>query len=163
MLRSITRFTVIGCTGTLVVITCILGRIMPSLPQPTPEPSSSDAQSAIPDREAFIRAVKQRFPGFYTFEDLSPKLKARAVRKNGIVEITIPKGEITTLPNGDRYEADGSLIKKNGVRFQPVMKDGKFQRNRIFKPDGTEMKPGEKYTAPDGMKIELSDEQEGRN
>ncbi len=136
---------------------------MPSSPQPMPEPSSRNAQSTNPEREAFIRAIKQRVPGFYTFEDLSPELKARAVRKNGMIEIIIPKGEITTLPNGDRYEADGSLVKKNGVRFQPVMKDGKFQRHRILKPDGIEMKPGEKYTAPDGMKIELSDEQESRN
>lgn len=178
MLRNISRFAAISCAAcTVVGVTYVVGGIMPSLSQSTPErnsgntqsetssPSPNSANSPIEggedNRKAFIQAIKQRVPGFYTFDELSPELKARAVRKNGMIEIKVPKGEAVTLPNGDRFEADGSMVKKNGVKFQPVMKDGKFlQRYRIFKPDGTELKPGEKYIAPDGMSVRMKDGQE---
>jgi hypothetical protein len=103
------------------------------------------------NRDEFIQALKEKFPGFYTFDDLSPGLKERAVRQNGVATIRFAPGETATLPNGDRVEADGSLVKQNGMRLQPVIQDGKFLRQRVFKPDGTELNPGEKYTAPDGM------------
>ena len=103
------------------------------------------------NRDEFIRALKEKFPGFYTVDDLPPDLKARAVRQNGWATIDLAPGETLTLPSGDRIEADGSLVKKNGMRFQSVRQDGKFLRQRVFKPDGTELNPGEKYTAPDGM------------
>lgn len=180
MARYIFRFAVVSCAAcTMIGVTYVVGGIMPSLSQSTPDPNSGSTQSenlgpssdssnnpskgGHMTREAFIQAIKQKVPGFYTFDDLSPELKARAVRKNGMIEIKVPKGEIVTLPNGDRFEADGTLVKKNGVRFQPVMKDGKFlQRHRIFKPDGTEMQPGEKYIAPDGMRVRMKDEHRGQ-
>ncbi len=107
------------------------------------------------NRDEFIQAIKKKFPGFYTFDDLPPDLKARAVRGNGMATIELAPGETLTLPSGDRIEADGSLVKKNGMRFQSVRQDGKFLRRRVFKPDGTELNPGEKYTAPDGVTIKM--------
>lgn len=158
MLQSIRRFTVIGCASVVIGIS-IVGEIMPSLSQPSPESNSgtpnSERKNKPLNRNEFIRVIKQKFPNFYTFDDLSPDLKARASRQNGVIRVVISRGETATLPNGDRVESDGSLIKRNGVKFQPVMQNGKLLRHRVFKPDGTELKPGENYTAPDGMSITM--------
>jgi hypothetical protein len=112
------------------------------------------------DRDEFIRTIKEKNPDFYTVDDLPPDLKARAVRQgNGLVNIELKPGEALTLPNGDRFEADGSFVTKNGMRIERVIKDGKIVGGRAFKPDGTEMKPGEKYTASDGTVFVMPMEQ----
>lgn len=153
---------IFSCIATIVGVTACVGVAIPTLSQTRLQANSTttklDPNRGKPaSRAELIQAIKQRVPGFFTYDDLSPELKARAVRKNGSVVIKFSKGETATLPNGDRLEADGSWVKKSGVKFQPVVKDGKFSgRYRIFKPDGTEVQPGEDYTAPDGMKIRVN-------
>lgn len=75
----------------------------------------------------FIRAIKRRVPSFFTFEDLPAALRAKAVRRNHVNIITIPRGQSATLPNGDRILPDGSwLIKRSGRKFQPILHNGRF-------------------------------------
>jgi hypothetical protein len=110
-----------------------------------------------PSPEEFIKGIKERFPDFYTYDDLPPDLKARAVRQNGRATIKLAPGETMTMPSGTRVEADGSTVRKSGVRVQIVrQQDGEAVGVRVFKPDGTELKPGEKYTEQDGTIIKVS-------
>jgi hypothetical protein len=126
-----------------------------TLPAKSSNPSPYNDNGKPITLEEFNKIVKQKVPGYYTIDDLSPRLKSLAVVKNGQTIISIPKGETTVLPNGDKYLPDGSLVKKNGVKFQPVVKNGKFQGNKVFKPNGVEMKPGETYKTTDGVIIRL--------
>jgi hypothetical protein len=106
--------------------------------------------------EDVIKDLKAKIPGFYTYDDLSPELKAMAERgNNGMANLrftpeNVTPGNPVILPNGDRVESDGStmtLVKKSGMIITTVKDDSepKGYRAKIVKPDGTEMKPGEVY------------------
>jgi hypothetical protein len=111
--------------------------------------------------EDVIKDLKAKFPGFYTYDDLSPELKAMADREGGMANLrftpeNVTPGKPIILPNGDRVESDGStitMVKKSGFRFSTVKDESNPDgfRFKMVKPDGTELKPGEVYNDPDGF------------
>jgi hypothetical protein len=52
------------------------------------------------------------------------------------------KGKRLVLPNGDVFEADGTITKKNGVRIKPVLKNGRVVGAKFYNADGTELHKG---------------------
>lgn len=171
MLRNIALIARLGLCASIIGFSSVVIGIMPSMSQPTPErqPDETPAQESLTNQsdisrpdgmkytpEEFLRIIKQKIPGFYTNEDLSPELQRHGTKKDGMVRIDIPMGETATFPDGTRVEADGTVVKPSGVKTQPVMKNNRFTgRERIFKPDGTEMKPGETYIDSDGSVIRM--------
>lgn len=78
-------------------------------------------------RSQLVQTLKRKNPSFFMFDALAPQLKAKAVRQNQVLIIKIPRGRTMTFPNGDRVLADGSwLIKRTGLKFQPILHNGKF-------------------------------------
>ncbi len=171
MSRSIAKITTLGLCVSIIGLSSVVIGIMPSMSQSTPKPNPDETptqgtltnQSKISPPigmkytpKEFLQIIKQKFPGFYTNGDLSPELQRHTTKKDGMLRIDIPIGETATFPDGTKVEADGSVIKPSGVKTQPVMENGIFTgRERIFKPDGTEMKPGETYIDSDGSVIKM--------
>lgn len=71
-------------------------------------------------------------------------LCGKSIKPNGNVFklIRYEKGKRTLLPNGDAFEADGSITKKSGIRIKPILKDGRFVGVKFYGPDGKELKKG---------------------
>lgn len=128
----------------------------PNLSESSSNPNSQLSRSrkfTEEEKKEIFENVKRRNPSFFTFDDLSPELKSKTVNDGAMAILTIPRGERAVLPNGDIIEEDGTYIHNNGVKKTLIMESGKVVGQRIFKPDGTEMKPGEVYTASDGMVV----------
>jgi len=101
--------------------------------------------------EEFLQILKKKFPKLFVNQEVPPELQKYMTRENGMIRIDIPRGETATFPDGTRIESDGSIVKPSGLRTRPVMENNQFTgRVRIFKPDGTELEPGEAYTDTDG-------------
>ncbi|WP_404788940.1 hypothetical protein [Altericista sp. CCNU0014] len=113
------------------------------------QPSSpSDQEPKLPPE--IIQKIKSRHPEIFTYDDLSPELKAKSKCVDGTCTLVIPKGEKATLPNGTVIDEDGTQTFKSGLKLKPNFEKGVRKGFKFVKPDGVEMKPGETFKGSDG-------------
>jgi hypothetical protein len=99
--------------------------------------------------------LKEMNPYFFSYQDLSPELKALARRRGIMCMIEVPKGERVVFPNGMIFEADGSHILPNGLKIVPSDINGELTVKYV-RPDGTGIKEGETFTGSDGLTLYFS-------
>ncbi len=74
--------------------------------------------------------------------EFSGQIAKNTSLSNGRKIAIYTKGKRAVLPNGDVFEADGVIVKKNGVRIKPIWKDGRVVGAKFYRPDGTEISKG---------------------